>query len=107
MSPQELQVQKKREQDGKEEGTIPVRTFLPTADIYEDRDSLKILLEMPGVEKGNVNVHVEDGVLFVEGRSIWPNTEAFNLSTRNTTLATIHAAFGFPTQSIRTRSLLN
>jgi HSP20 family protein len=68
MSPQELQVQKKREQDGKEEGTIPARTFLPTADIYEDRDTLKVLLEMPGVEKGNVNVHVEDGVLFVEGR---------------------------------------
>jgi HSP20 family protein len=68
MSPEELQVQKKREQDGKEEGTIPVRTFLPPADIYEDRDSLKVLLEMPGVEKGNVNVHVEDGVLFVEGR---------------------------------------
>ena len=68
MSPQELQVQKKREQDGKEEGTIPVRTFLPPADIYEDRDSLKVLLEMPGVEKGNVNVHVEDGVLFVESR---------------------------------------
>jgi HSP20 family protein len=68
MSPQELQVQKKREQDGKEEGTIPVRTFLPPADIYEDRDSLKVVLEMPGVEKGNVNVHVEDGMLFVEGR---------------------------------------
>jgi HSP20 family protein len=68
MSPQELQVQKKREQDGKEEGTIPVRTFLPPADIYEDRDCLKVVLEMPGVEKGNVNVHVEDGVLFVEGR---------------------------------------
>ena len=68
MRPQELQVQKKREQDGKEEGTIPVRTFLPPADIYEDRDSLKVLLEMPGVEKGNVNVHVEDGVLFVESR---------------------------------------
>jgi HSP20 family protein len=68
MSPQELQVQKKREQDGKEEGTIPARTFLPTADIYEDRDTLMVLLEMPGVEKSNVNVHVEDGVLFVEGR---------------------------------------
>jgi HSP20 family protein len=68
MSTQELQVQKKREQDGKEEGTVPARTFMPTADIYEDRDSLKVLLEMPGVEKGNVNVHVEDGVLFVEGR---------------------------------------
>jgi HSP20 family protein len=68
MSPQELQVQKKRELEGKEESTIPARTFVPTADIYEDRDSLKVILEMPGVEKGNVEVKVEDGVLFVEGR---------------------------------------
>jgi HSP20 family protein len=68
MSPQELQVQKKRELEGKEESTIPARTFVPTADIYEDRDSLKVILEMPGVEKGNVDVRVEDGVLSVEGR---------------------------------------
>jgi HSP20 family protein len=68
MSPQELQVQKKRELEGKEESTIPARTFVPTADIYEDRDSLKVILEMPGVEKGNVEVKVEEGVLFVDGR---------------------------------------
>ena len=68
MSPQELQVQKKRELEGKEESTIPARTFVPTADIYEDQDSLKVILEMPGVEKGNVDVRVEEGVLFVEGR---------------------------------------
>jgi HSP20 family protein len=68
MSPQELQVQKKRELEAKEESTIPARTFMPTADIYEDRDSLKVILEMPGVEKGNVDVRVEEGVLLVEGR---------------------------------------
>jgi HSP20 family protein len=65
---QELQVQQKRESDKKEEGTIPVRAFLPTADIYETQDALKVVLEMPGVEKGNVDVRVEDGVLNVEGR---------------------------------------
>jgi HSP20 family protein len=65
---QELQVQRKRELDKKEESTIPVRVFVPTADIYETRDALKVVLEMPGVEKGNVAVHVEDGVLNVEGR---------------------------------------
>ena len=68
MSPQELQVQKKRELEGNEESTIPARTFVPTADIYEDRDSLKVVLEMPGVEKSNVDIRVEEGVLFVEGR---------------------------------------
>jgi HSP20 family protein len=65
---QELQVQQKRELDKKEESTIPVRVFVPTADIYETEDALKVILEMPGVEKGNVNVHVEDDVLNVEGR---------------------------------------
>jgi HSP20 family molecular chaperone IbpA len=68
MSPQELQVQKKRELEGKEESTIPARSFVPTADIYEDSDSLKVIVEMPGVEKGNIEVRVEEGVLFVEGR---------------------------------------
>jgi HSP20 family protein len=65
---QELQVQKKRELDQKEETTIPARVFLPDADIYETQDALTVILEMPGVEKDNVEVHVEDGVLNVAGR---------------------------------------
>jgi HSP20 family protein len=65
---QELQVQKKREQETKEETTLPLRVFLPTADIYETQDALTVILEMPGVEKGNVDVRVEDGNLRVQGR---------------------------------------
>ena len=67
-SKQELQVQQKRELEKKEETTVPARIFLPTADIYETPDALKLVLEMPGVDKSNVNVRVEDGVLTVEGR---------------------------------------
>ena len=67
-SKQELQVQQKRELETKEETTAPTRMFLPTADIYERPDALKVVLEMPGVEKSNVNIRVEDGVLTVEGR---------------------------------------
>lgn len=65
---QELQVQRKREQEKKEETTIPARIFLPNADIYETQETLTVILEMPGVEKNNVNVRIEDGVLNVEGR---------------------------------------
>jgi HSP20 family protein len=65
---QELQVQKKRELESKEETTIPVRQFLPATDIYETQSDLKVVLEMPGVEKNNVSIRVEDGVLSVEGR---------------------------------------
>jgi HSP20 family molecular chaperone IbpA len=65
---QELPVQKKREHETREETTIPARVFLPTADIFESRDALTVVLEMPGVEKSNVDVRVEDGVLSVQGR---------------------------------------
>ena len=65
---QELQVQQKRELEKKEETTIPARVFLPTADIYETNDALNVVLEMPGVDKGGVDIRVEDGVLKIEGR---------------------------------------
>jgi HSP20 family molecular chaperone IbpA len=67
-STQELQVQKKRELENKQETTIPARMFVPVSDIYEAENELMVVLEMPGVEKSNVAVHVEDGVLNVEGR---------------------------------------
>jgi HSP20 family molecular chaperone IbpA len=67
-SRQELQVQRKRELERKDETTIPARIFMPTADIYETPDALTVVLEMPGVERSNVDVRVEEGVLKVEGR---------------------------------------
>jgi HSP20 family protein len=65
---QQLLVQRKREHEKREETTIPARVFVPTADIYETHDALTVILEMPGVEKSNVTVQVEDGLLHVEGR---------------------------------------
>ena len=67
-STQELQVQKKRELEQKEETTIPARVFVPATDIYEAENELSVILEMPGVEKKNVDIRVEDGALNVEGR---------------------------------------
>src|SRR6201986_4481226 len=66
MIAQELQVQKKRELENKEESTIPVRLFVPAADIYEAEHDLAIILEMPGVDKPNINILGEDVVLSVE-----------------------------------------
>ena len=67
-SKQELQVQQKRQVEDKDEATIPARVFLPNTDIYETEDALTVVMEMPGVEKSNVEVGVEDGVLKVYGR---------------------------------------
>ena len=65
---QELQVQEKRELQKKDEPTIPARTFVPTTDIYESEQSLTLVMEMPGVDKGNVDIGIENDVLTVAGR---------------------------------------
>ena len=65
---QELQVQEKREVEKAQEQTRPMRAFLPTADIFETEDALTVVLEMPGVDRNNIDVNVENGVLMIEGR---------------------------------------
>lgn len=65
---QELSVQQKKEVSSKEENTAPARYFVPSTDIYETEQALTLMMEMPGVEKKDVNVTLEDGVLQVEGR---------------------------------------
>ena len=74
-SKQELQVQHKRELEKKEEQTVPARIFIPTTDIYETGDSLTVVMEMPGVQKDNIDVAVEDDVLKVYGRLDFSNYE--------------------------------
>lgn len=68
MSPQELQVQQKRELETKQEATVPARTYVPTTDIFEAEQALTVILEMPGVDKENVEISVEAGVLTIAGR---------------------------------------
>ena len=47
---------------------MPTRAFLPNTDIFETEDALTLVLEMPGVDRGNIDVSVENGVLTVEGK---------------------------------------
>jgi HSP20 family molecular chaperone IbpA len=64
----ELQVQHKREVEKKQEGTIPARVFVPATDIFETDQALTVIMEMPGVDKNNVDVKVENDVVTIEGR---------------------------------------
>ena len=65
---QELSVQQKKEVTPKEEKTVPARYFVPYTDIYETDEALTLVMEMPGVEKKDVDVQLENDVLRVEGR---------------------------------------
>lgn len=68
VAPQELAVQQKKELTPKEEKTIPARYYVPNTDIHETDDALTLVMEIPGVEKKDVEVRLENDVLHVEGR---------------------------------------
>jgi HSP20 family molecular chaperone IbpA len=67
---QQLSVQEKKElaPQGGGEATVPARYYVPSTDIYETGDALQLVMEMPGVEKKDIAVTLENGVLRIEGR---------------------------------------
>ncbi len=44
-----------------------MRTIIPKSNITEDKDYFFIVCEIPGVKKENLNIEIEDDVLFIEG----------------------------------------
>jgi HSP20 family molecular chaperone IbpA len=67
-TPQELAVRDKQELVSKDEKTVPGRYYVPSADIYETDDALCVVMEMPGVEKKDLDVALENDVLRIDGR---------------------------------------
>jgi HSP20 family protein len=65
---QDLAVQEKKELVTKEEKTVPARYYVQNTDIYETDDALTVVMEIPGVEKKDVDVSIENDVVRVEGR---------------------------------------
>ncbi|HPC86953.1 MAG TPA: Hsp20/alpha crystallin family protein [Smithellaceae bacterium] len=45
-----------------------VKTFLPRVDIYENKDSLFLLADMPGVDEKTVDIELEKNILTITGR---------------------------------------
>jgi len=64
----EMAVREKKELVAKEEKTVPGRYYSPYADIYETDEALAVVMEMPGVEKKDLDVGLENDVLRVDGR---------------------------------------
>jgi HSP20 family molecular chaperone IbpA len=49
------------------ERTRPGPTFRPDVDIVELPDAFVVTADLPGVDEGHVSVHLEEGVLHIEG----------------------------------------
>jgi HSP20 family molecular chaperone IbpA len=63
-----MTVREKQELARKEEKTVPGRYFVPTSDIFETEDALTVIMEMPGVEKKDINIALEEDVLRIDGQ---------------------------------------
>ena len=46
----------------------PTVNFRPSVDILEQEDKITLKADMPGLEKGNIKVAVDDGVLSIDGQ---------------------------------------
>ena len=65
---QDLEVQEKKELVSKEEKTVPSRYYVPNTDIHENDDALVIVMELPGVDKKDLSVDLENDVLKIDAR---------------------------------------
>lgn len=74
---QELAVQQKREHGSKQEKTIPARYFIPPTDIVETAEGLTVTMEVPGVDKKDLDISLENGVLRVDGKIDFRKYEGF------------------------------
>jgi HSP20 family protein len=45
----------------------PMQAWAPALDVHEDKDQFTVNLELPGLKREDINVHLEDGTLVISG----------------------------------------
>jgi HSP20 family molecular chaperone IbpA len=101
---QELAVREKQELVTKEEKTTPGRYFVPAADIFETGEALSVVLEMPGVEKKNVSIALENDVLRSMDRSTSQTIKEWSRFIQNIMSDTTREGSRFQTRSTEIKS---
>jgi len=67
-----------QKKEHKEERTVAGRFFIPQTDIVENKESLVITMDLPGVKKEDVSVKLENNVLEIDGRIDYQPYEKLN-----------------------------
>ena len=57
-----------QKKEHKDERTVAGRFFIPQTDIIENKESLIVIMDLPGVEKKDLVVKLENNTLEIEGR---------------------------------------
>ncbi len=67
-----------QKQEHKEERTFAGRFFIPQTDIVENKESLIVIMDLPGVKKEDLRIKLENNMLEVEGRISYSPYEKLN-----------------------------
>jgi HSP20 family protein len=70
---------KKTENTAVTEKIRNVKTFVPRVDIYETKEALYLIADMPGVDEKNVDVELEKNILKISGRAEDGKVKDYNL----------------------------
>jgi HSP20 family protein len=68
MTTKELELKNKKEMETKSENTYQCKVYIPEVDIYENRDEIVLEADIPGVQKKDVNISLEDNVLRIDAK---------------------------------------
>ena len=63
-----LEVQEKKALEASQEQTVEGDFFMPATDIFETDDALTVIMEIPGVDRENVDVQLDKNQLTITAR---------------------------------------
>jgi HSP20 family protein len=76
-----LELQGKKEMESKGELTQQRPIFVPAVDIFENKESLVLIADMPGVTNDGVEIHLEDSELTIRGKVVEEQESATTVYT--------------------------
>ena len=85
------------------ERTREFRCFIPRSDIYETKDMIVVVSDMPGVDENSVDITLEKNILTINGYVDINEPEGYSLAWAEFEVGDYQHA-GFPTRSIMKRS---
>ena len=65
-----------------EGSNVATSDWVPAVDIKEDKDSFKIVADIPGVDPKDIEVHMENGMLTIKGEDRGEEGRARRLQAR-------------------------
>lgn len=83
MTEKEKAIEVKKEDVLRAETTERIRdrkVYVPRSDIYEDKDGLVLVLDVPGADEKSVDITLEKNVLTINAYPQTPNLEGFSLA---------------------------